>query len=66
MTPQGQHNMKIETTVESAKAAPAIIGATLSAVTMNELVAGATLVYILLQAAYLIWKWRKEAARDRT
>jgi hypothetical protein len=65
MTPQGENNMKVETSIETAKAAPAVIGAALSAVTMNHLVAAATLAYILLQAAYLIWKWRREAARDR-
>lgn len=65
MKPQGYHNMKVETSIESAKAAPAIIGAAFSALTMNHLVAGATLAYIILQAAYLIWKWRREAARDR-
>lgn len=63
---QGHHNsMKTETTIETAKAVPAIGGAMLYSVTLNEAVALATLVYIVLQVAYLIWKWRREAVRDR-
>lgn len=46
--------------IEAAKGAPAVAGAFYSAVTLNEVVALATLAYVALQAAYLVWKWRKE------
>jgi hypothetical protein len=36
------------------------------AMTLNHWVALATLGYILLQAAYLIWKWRREAVAKNT
>lgn len=63
---QGQHHsMKTETTIETAKAIPAVGGAMIATITLNEMVALATLVYIILQAAYLLWKWRREAVRDR-
>ncbi len=62
---QGHHNMKAETTIETAKAVPAVGGAMLYSFTLNEAVALATLIYIVLQVGYLIWKWRREAARDR-
>lgn len=58
---QGHHSMKTETCIESFKAVLAIGGTIVSAVTMNALVALATILYIALQAAYLIWKWRREA-----
>lgn len=60
---QGHTGMKAETVIESAKAAPAIGGTIVAATTLNEWVAIATLAYIGLQAAFLIWKWRKEAKR---
>lgn len=63
-TSPGKHSLRQETTIETVKAAPAIFGAGVSAVTLNEAVAIATLLYILLQAAYLIWKWRREARKN--
>ena len=50
-----------EVKIETAKAVPAVAGAAAYGVTLNEAVAAATLAYIVLQAAYLIWKWRREA-----
>lgn len=47
--------------IEASKAIPAVGGSIFSAVTLNEAVAMATLIYIGLQGAYLIWKWRREA-----
>lgn len=45
---------------EALKAAPAVGGTVYSAITLNQMVAAATLFYILLQAAYLGWKWYGE------
>lgn len=39
------------------KAGIALFGGALSALTLNEWVAIATLVYIGLQVLHLIWKW---------
>jgi hypothetical protein len=61
----GQTTLKHETTIETAKALPAVAGATAASLTLNECVALATFCYILLQSAYLIWKWRKEAKKDK-
>lgn len=57
------HNMRTATAIETAKAAPAVVGTSISILTLNEAVAVVTLIYILLQMAYLIWKWRKEAIK---
>lgn len=45
---------------ETGKGLLAVVGAVASAVTLNQLVAFATLVYIVLQAAYLARKWWRE------
>lgn len=55
------HDFKIE----AAKGTPAVAGAAYSIMTLDKAVMAATLVYILLQTAYLIWKWRKEAKKHR-
>lgn len=55
------NKMKDITNVELLKTTPAIGGTVLSAVTLNEAVMVATLGYIILQACYLAWKWRREA-----
>lgn len=59
--------MKTEVTHESLKASPpvAVTVAWMNGLTMNELVAIATLAYIALQAGYLIWKWIREYKRTR-
>jgi len=43
--------------IEAVKAAP---GITMSAITLNGAVAIATIVFIVLQVAYLIRKWVRE------
>jgi hypothetical protein len=51
---------------EAAKAAPpvAVTGwAWMNGLTLNEMVALATLGYIGLQALYLLWKWFREWKR---
>jgi len=50
-----------EAHTQGINALPAITGATIYGITLNEMVAILTMAYILLQAAYLIWKWIKEA-----
>lgn len=50
-----------EVRVETIKTVPALAGAAVYGITLNEWVAIATLIYIGLQAAYLIWKWVREA-----
>ncbi|HHW4685703.1 MAG TPA: hypothetical protein ACQGQG_10510 [Xylella sp.] len=46
------------------KAAPAV---SVAFWTADKLVTLATLAYVILQASYLVWKWRSEAeARKRT
>lgn len=45
---------------QAARAAPAAAGAVASAVTMSEWVAIATITYVIVQAGYLVWKWRWE------
>lgn len=43
-----------------AKTTPAVAVATLTA---DRLVVWATLAYIILQAAYLLWRWRRDAKK---
>lgn len=49
--------------VQTIKAIPAIAGTLFYSITLNEVIGWATLVYIILQAAYLIWKWHREYSR---
>lgn len=51
---------KVQALVETAKAAPAVAGAAASSMTLNQWVAIATGLYILIQAAYLLRKWWRE------
>lgn len=60
-----QHHAAQQTVVETAKALPAVTGATVATLTLNEWVAVATFFYITIQAAYLVWKWRKEWKKSR-
>lgn len=52
-----QHEMMRDLGLEVTKASPPAI---VAALTLNEWVAVATILYIVLQGAYLIWKWRRE------
>ena len=53
-------DMKQETVIQAKLATPAVAGATIAGITLNEIVAGVTAIYVLVQLAYLIWKWHKE------
>lgn len=48
---------------EGLKAMVAIGGSVWASVSLNNLVALATLVFVFLQTAYLLWKWRREALK---
>lgn len=52
--------------VAAFKAAPAAGGAVVATLTVSEwgtiLTVGATVGYVALQSAYLLWKWRREAS----
>lgn len=47
----------------SLKASIGLAGGAISAITLNEWVAIATIVYLCLQASHLIWIWYKEAKK---
>ena len=60
--------MKSDIAHESLKSAPpvAVTGwAWMNGLSLNEVVALATLGYIVLQAGYLLWKWYREWKRSR-
>ena len=60
--------MKAEVVQEGLKASPPVTvtaWAWMNGLTLNEVVAVATLIYIVLQAGYLIWKWVREIRRGR-
>lgn len=49
--------MKQDTVDQTVKALPAGVGLIWGTVTLNDLVLGATLIYVVLQAAFLGYKW---------
>ena len=53
--------LKHDTAEQIARSVPAIGGATIAGLTLNEVVAVATLAYIALQMGFLVWKWVREA-----
>lgn len=52
--------MKTELAQEAVKGAPAVAGTAYAWFTLNEWVAVATIVYIVIQAVYLLRKWYRE------
>lgn len=61
--------MKHETIEQTIKAAPAVAGAAYSAITLNELVMILTALYIVMQMAFLGYKWyfeHKKNTRDES
>lgn len=52
--------MKTEFLSEAMKGTPAVAGAAASIMTLNEAIAVATGIYILVQVAYLLRKWWRE------
>lgn len=60
--------MKHEIATEAAKAAPPVTvtgWAWLAGVPVDKLLGWATLVYVVLQASYLLWRWVREIHRGR-
>lgn len=56
---------KHDIVIEALKGSPAVAGAIASAMTLNETVMLGTVIYIVIQAIYLIRKWwREEIDRD--
>lgn len=56
--------MRVAIANEGLKATPPVTVtavAWMQGLTINEVVGYATLVYIVLQAGYLVWKWVREA-----
>lgn len=45
--------------VVAAKVSPVAL-VTVTGLTLNEWVAVVTIAYIVIQAAYLVWKWRRD------
>lgn len=52
--------MKTEVTAESGKGALALIGAAAASLTLNQWVAIATGIYVVIQVVYLLRKWWRE------
>jgi hypothetical protein len=52
---------KADIAAEAAKAAPpvTVAGATVAGVTINDLILWATLVYIVLQIGFLLYRWQR-------
>lgn len=51
---------KMEFAIEAAKGTPAVVGAAAASLTLNQWVAIATGIYVLIQCAYLLRKWYRE------
>lgn len=66
--PQRMTKLNTEIVTEAAKAAPPVaVTATAMAggLSLNNVIGAATLIYIVLQAGYLVWKWRRDIRIDR-
>lgn len=62
----GNTQLKHEVNIEGTKFSVAAFGALFSYLTLNEWVALATLVYIVLQIAFLIYKWSCQVKDRKT
>lgn len=66
--PREISKLNTEIATEAAKSAPpaaVAVTAFMEGVSLNNVVGIATLVYIVLQAGYLVWKWRRDIRRER-
>jgi hypothetical protein len=52
--------VKTELATEAMKGTPAVAGAVAATLTLNEVVAIATGIYIVVQVVYLLRKWWRE------
>lgn len=57
-----RHELTRDVGVALAKLSPPV---TVAALTLNEWVAIATIVYLVIQIAHLVWKWRRDARTPR-
>lgn len=60
--------LNTEIAAEAAKSAPpatVAITAFLGGLSLNNIIGVATFIYIVLQAGYLVWKWRRDMRRER-
>jgi hypothetical protein len=58
--------MRVAIANEGLKAAPPVtvtVVAWMQGLTLTDAVALATLIYIVLQASYLVWRWIREARK---
>lgn len=61
----GRHHELARTALsEGAKTLVAVAGSVWASLSLNNLVALATLIFICLQAAYLVFRWRRDLRRS--
>lgn len=61
--------MNADIASEAAKAVPpvtVIVTSTLAGWSLNNFIGAATLVYIILQADYLLWKWHRDYKTEKS
>lgn len=61
-------DLNTEVVTEAAKSAPPVavsLASFVGGLSLNNIIGVATLFYIILQAAHLIWKWRRDIKRER-
>ena len=66
--PHRSSSMNTEVVQEAAKSAPPVVvtlGTLASGVTINHIMGLVTIVYVVLQAGYLVWKWRRDVRLER-
>ncbi|MFA5606809.1 MAG: hypothetical protein WDA07_06430 [Leucobacter sp.] len=59
---------RADVTEQAIKGVPPVAVVTADAVfgwTLNQMVMAATLIYVLLQIGFLLWKWRRIAKQDK-
>ena len=65
MTPEQKHDAAVQA-LQAVPATAAIVATKVLGFSLNEWLAIASIVFIVLQAGYLLWKWRNEwRARQR-
>lgn len=53
---------------EAAKSAPPVaisVASFVGGISLNNIIGVATLVYIVLQASHLVWRWRRDIEKER-
>lgn len=62
ITPETKHDGGVQAL--NATPSLAAVGATVAGLHVNDWLAICGIVFIVLQAAYLIWRWRRDAKRE--